>query len=288
MNYLDFACPNCKYFPLEKENTALNCPKCRNSYPIQQSVPLLLPKDVLTSNIDGKNISLHDVQNIYDRAYKHDGIMGTELDQHYDQTTKNILLGFSQPLTSKRLLDLGTGNGSLWNYVSKDVIGYAVDPSIVGVVKTHESYPELTVAVSVGENLPFPDNFFDVVVSADTIEHTFSPKGTLMEIHRVLKPNGSFCVSLPTPRSLQIWGKNQIKQRGFHPTFFLQLGWVLLKRFFIFGKATFQPIDRDMTDHEWKTLIEETNFQVRQILKWPEDPQIPMVYLFHAEKITNQ
>ena len=43
----------------------------------------------------------------------------------------------------------------------------------------------------------FHDNFFDVVLSANTFEHIQYPWLTIKEVARVLKPEGLFCISVP-------------------------------------------------------------------------------------------
>jgi SAM-dependent methyltransferase/uncharacterized protein YbaR (Trm112 family) len=283
LDYRNFACIACAHYPLERNGSQLICSDCSMHYPIQGSIPLLLPKNQLDAEVNGGKISLSTVRNIYDKVYDHDGLMGTDLDQNYDRVTKSILLDFGQPLEGKRLLDLGTGVGRLWDYVPSGVRGYAIDPSFVGVAKAVQRRGDITVSASVGEYLPYPDGFFDVVVSADTIEHTFSPERTLREIRRVLKPNGTFSASFPIPDSLRKWGWNQIVSRRFKPAQLLRLGWVLSKRVWLFGKAAFQPIDRDLNIKEWVALVQSAGFIVKQTIEWPYDPQIPIVYLVHAE-----
>lgn len=48
------------------------------------------------------------------------------------------------------------------------------------------------------ENLPFQDNFFDAILSLETLEHTPKPPIFLKELHRVLRPNGQLVMSVPT------------------------------------------------------------------------------------------
>ena len=42
------------------------------------------------------------------------------------------------------------------------------------------------------------DNFFDVIISGQTFEHIEFPWLTIREIYRVLKPNGLFCIIVPS------------------------------------------------------------------------------------------
>lgn len=47
------------------------------------------------------------------------------------------------------------------------------------------------------EKAEFPDRHFDVVVMWDVLEHVYRPKETLIEIRRVLKPDGVLVVRVP-------------------------------------------------------------------------------------------
>lgn len=278
-----FACPTCLASPLEENVKGWFCTQCGAMYATWNSVPLFFPKDGISAEVDGNSFSLTDVQRIYDTAYEHDGLMGTDLDKTYDQVTKSTLLQFGQSLPGKRILDLGTGVGNLWNYVDDEVEGYAVDLSPVGAAKARERFPQLVVSAAVGEHLPFNDNFFDIVVAADTLEHTFDPERTIAEIRRVLRPGGILAASFPIPDSLRKWGWNQFVSRRASPRFLFQLGRVLLNRIRLFGKAAFQPIDRDLDDVGWLNMLEEAGFVIQQLIHWPEAPQAPIVYLVHAE-----
>ena len=50
---------------------------------------------------------------------------------------------------------------------------------------------------SSGHALPYPSNTFDIVVHSDTLEHVTNPVHALTECHRVLRPNGTLCFTIP-------------------------------------------------------------------------------------------
>ena len=94
-----------------------------------------------------------------------------------------------------KLLDLGAGAGIIpaMNFqgtVSR-IFGIDPDPRVL-------SNPFLDEAkISVGENIPYPDNFFDIVIADNVMEHLPNPHTVLKEVHRVLKRNGVFYFKTP-------------------------------------------------------------------------------------------
>lgn len=48
-----------------------------------------------------------------------------------------------------------------------------------------------------GKNFPFKDNQFDSVVSFQVLEHVFEPEAFILEIKRILKPNGRLLITVP-------------------------------------------------------------------------------------------
>jgi SAM-dependent methyltransferase len=64
----------------------------------------------------------------------------------------------------------------------------AIDPILEGLVDV----------VAVGENLPFPNDSFDVVICTQVLSYVSDPFRVVNEFHRVLKPEGSLLVSVPS------------------------------------------------------------------------------------------
>ena len=101
----------------------------------------------------------------------------------------------------KRVLDAACGEGYgtrlMYNWGASSVVG--VDISEVAIDKATKIFGTENVSYMRHnvEELPFPDNSFDVVVSLETIEHLDEPAKFLTELHRVLKKGGTAIISCP-------------------------------------------------------------------------------------------
>ncbi len=226
---------------------------------------------------------IHEIQTIYDRAYAEPGLMGTHFDQDYSKVTKTTLLSYCEDAPNERVLDLGTGDGDLWQFVDRGLQRHGIDVSVVGVRSSLARFPGVHAVVGIAEHLPYPDSYFGAIVAADTLEHTLDLPASLTEIRRVLAPNGVLAFSVPAPDSLRKWGLNTFVRQRPDPIKALRLGALVLKCTWMFGRADFQPIDMDLSLEEWSGVLEETGFQIRERVAWPVDPLEPIVYLMAAQ-----
>lgn len=96
------------------------------------------------------------------------------------------------------ILDIGTGNGEIANYlakIAKQVI--SIDITLNTTVKGQYNY------LICNENLPFTADSIDIVISNHVIEHVENNALHLQEISRVIKQTG--IVYLATPNRLWPW-----------------------------------------------------------------------------------
>ena len=126
------------------------------------------------------------------------------------------------------VLDLGAGAGIVpqLNFRGQVARVCGIDPDERVLENPHLD----EAAVAQGEVIPFPDNSFDLVVSANVLEHLREPVTVFEEIHRVLKPEGRFLFKTPnkwhyvaliarsTPHSFHEY-VNRVRGREEHDTF---------------------------------------------------------------------
>lgn len=75
------------------------------------------------------------------------------------------------------------------------------------------------------ENQTFSDNSFDLVITADVLEHVYNPRKVFQEIHRTLKPGGAHIFSVPLinkHKKTQRWAK---KGENGEPVFLFSPEW---------------------------------------------------------------
>ncbi|MCO6041406.1 class I SAM-dependent methyltransferase [Thermococcus alcaliphilus] len=93
-----------------------------------------------------------------------------------------------------RTLEIGIGTGKTLHYYPQGVELYAVDGSekMLEMAKrrAEELGIEVKLIVAEAERLPFPDNYFDTVVSSFVFCTVPNPDKAMDEIKRVLKPGG--------------------------------------------------------------------------------------------------
>ncbi|MAT44343.1 MAG: hypothetical protein CL609_18580 [Anaerolineaceae bacterium] len=106
----------------------------------------------------------------------------------------------SQFVEDKIILDCACGSGygsDILSNRANQVIGADVDFGIINYAK--KNYPKSNIQFHNFSSIaiPYPDNYFDVIVSFDTIEHVIDDDKMLLEFKRVTKPDGIIIISTP-------------------------------------------------------------------------------------------
>jgi len=118
----------------------------------------------------------------------------------------------------KRVLEIGVGAGSdhlNWAKAGADLFG--VDLTEKGIETTSKRLSCYDLKSNLqradAENLPFEDNYFDIVYSWGVIHHSEDTEQIIKEISRVLKPGGKFLGMIYHRRALHpfnLWLKNAL------------------------------------------------------------------------------
>jgi len=99
----------------------------------------------------------------------------------------------------RRLFELGCGNGSIANALSKhgwSVTG--VDPSEEGIKQARAAYPDLNLANgSAYDDLAGVYGRFPVVLSLEVVEHVYAPRRYARTVFDLLEGGGTAIISTP-------------------------------------------------------------------------------------------
>jgi len=109
-----------------------------------------------------------------------------------------VLLEKLSSISYDTFLDLGCGTGAvLQSILEKDSSkkAYGLDLSENMLQKAKEKLNnKANLILGDSDNLPFENDFFDVVYCNDSFHHYPSPQTAISEVCRVLKPEGTFII----------------------------------------------------------------------------------------------
>ncbi|MGI9070920.1 MAG: class I SAM-dependent methyltransferase [Bryobacteraceae bacterium] len=104
--------------------------------------------------------------------------------------------------SGSRVVDLGCGNGALLGAIARpdwEMVG--IDASETGIRVAQVAHPnirfQLSDITSVFEELECPQDYFDVAISTEVIEHVYAPRNLVKNAWRLLRPGGLLIISTP-------------------------------------------------------------------------------------------
>lgn len=113
-------------------------------------------------------------------------------------------------IAGKRVLEVGLGYGTMAQYLAEagsEYHGLDIASNTAGMARHRLKQLGLTGDVRVGSMLkcPFPDNYFDLVVSIGCFHHTGSVQKCVDQAHRILKPGGKAVIMVYNKFSFRQW-----------------------------------------------------------------------------------
>lgn len=134
----------------------------------------------------------------------------TKLGENYDEANEKFKEVHIQRYTEAiKYLELKPGDKvlNIWSRTGKAILflrdkeqnielhNFEVSDSFLKIAG--QKFPKEIFAKTDLENLGFPNNYFDHILSLETLEHTPNPSKLMKEFYRTLKPNGVLVMSLP-------------------------------------------------------------------------------------------
>lgn len=115
---------------------------------------------------------------------------------HRDIATRTADMALSLDGSPRRVLDVGCGTGFLLRLLAErlpeaeDLAGIDAAAGMIDVAQSGGHDLRLRFSTGVAERLPFPDEFFDLVVSTTSFDHWRDQGTGLVECARVLNRQG--------------------------------------------------------------------------------------------------
>ena len=114
-----------------------------------------------------------------------------------------------------KLLDTGCASGWFISEINSrhpNFECFGVDVHKKAIEYGKKTYPQISFFHADAHRLPFPQNFFDIVVCMEVLEHVVDPQKIMEEIKRTAKPNGMIIVSMDSGNLLfalawSVWKK---------------------------------------------------------------------------------
>ena len=268
-NLLHTTCINCTSDQLKPLNNFpdVGLVKCHNcNFVFSQKIP-----------------SKEELINYYTNEYERTNYLSPITEKRYNQ----LLDKFEKYRKTNRLLDIGSGSGFFLKTAKKrgwEVYGTEIDS---GVQSTNN---EKDINMSYGEidSIGFPEDYFDVVVHIEVIEHINNPNEYVSEIQKILRPGGITYLTTPNfnaihryrlkekydvisyPNHLCYYTKRTLKQlfktKGLKPIRVVTTGYSLTRLKTSKGISNQSFVSETSDDEMLRTKIEMNGFL--KFFKW--------------------
>lgn len=189
----NLVCPFCKG-ALRIVDSSLQCQVCHSTYPIIDDVPCFVP-----INLDEHQKSELESARFRIPYHRSSGrkpekfVIPQWLEGRLDEKTTD---------KQTRIIIIGGGSRDDLSYIASnfkfniDHLAHEYIKLTSEMAKTQATEGAIKHIASTSESLPFRDKYADIVFSRNSLDHVSNPLKTMLEIHRVLKPEGRFFLSV--------------------------------------------------------------------------------------------
>lgn len=192
---------------------------------------------------------------------------------------REVLTKLGIDLQGKRVLDVGCGRG----YTGEVVRGVGGDYVGSDFVLSRRGFP---LAQADAAALPFAEASFDAVFCIDAFEHFPYPIQSAKEVHRVLKPGGTFFLSAP----------NYGNVAGLVKKVYEGLGWYERNTWAPFGRWQPQELEMPLTARFVERTFRAAGFTDFQrighgaevglgLFPWIDHPHMPEAVQFRLQRL---
>ena len=150
------------------------------------------------------NFTIEEVAKFWDDVSDiYDGINEDIGSSHYQRFVES--LKYLELKNADKVLNIWSRTGNAIKYLKKeveiDLYNLEVSPKMMKIAS--DKFPKDYFQLTDLKKTNFPNDFFDSIISLETLEHAPEPQIFLNELFRILKPGGRLVMSLP-PQTAEI------------------------------------------------------------------------------------